>query len=430
MRQGKGRMNGKPEVSVIIATHNNAEHLGECLDSVLCGQMDRVEAIIVDVLSTDGTKDIIIDAAREDSRVVYLADSRGSIGHAKNTGLDHARAPYVFILEPDDYVSGVALEKLYLELEGAPEAGIWLCETESFGDASVGRTRREKIARKARADEADGRRIERDSRMFRWFAFDCAAMYRKSFLEENGIRHYDEPGLGRQDALFRFYAMSRMCFSATLKTFYYRRMEPARERIKDPGHAYDVCGEFKALRDRLKEDPRKWWEMRLFFWQSYYDANMLYYERLSDGLKTRLSKRMQADIKAAISGGEYGRDHFDVSCRKEMELLLASAEEFDAFQKSAELERNRKREEEAARREKAYASASRHEADEAGGNGKEEFSRVRNDGLDRRNFTEEMSRDLAPLRMLLGMSAEEMGGLLGISAAAYKSLESGKRKVS
>ena len=50
--------------------------------------------------------------------------------------------------------------------------------------------------------------------------------------------------------------------------------------------------------------------------------------------------------------------------------------------------------------------------------------------LSRRWLLEEMRRDLAPLRLLLGMSQEEMGNLLGVSGSAYKSLEAGKKEVS
>ena len=54
----KGR-DTRPCVSVIIATSNDAEYVGECLDSVLSQSLDAIEVIVIDVMSKDGTKEII-----------------------------------------------------------------------------------------------------------------------------------------------------------------------------------------------------------------------------------------------------------------------------------------------------------------------------------------------------------------------------------
>lgn len=50
--------------------------------------------------------------------------------------------------------------------------------------------------------------------------------------------------------------------------------------------------------------------------------------------------------------------------------------------------------------------------------------------LDVKWLTDEMTRDLAPLRMLVGLSCEEMGQLLGVSVSTYLGMESGKRGIS
>ena len=43
---------------------------------------------------------------------------------------------------------------------------------------------------------------------------------------------------------------------------------------------------------------------------------------------------------------------------------------------------------------------------------------------------DEMARDMVSLRMLMRVSAEEMGNIIGISGNAYKSIEAGKRELS
>ena len=70
-------MRRTPKVSVIIATHNNVATIGDCIDSLWSRKFNEVEVIVVDVNSTDGTKDLLAEMAAEDEHITYLADSRG-----------------------------------------------------------------------------------------------------------------------------------------------------------------------------------------------------------------------------------------------------------------------------------------------------------------------------------------------------------------
>ncbi len=74
----------EPKVSVVIATHNNAKKIGACIDSLWNGGFSEFEVIAVDVNSTDGTKDILAKMAAEEEQITFLADSMGSMGHARN----------------------------------------------------------------------------------------------------------------------------------------------------------------------------------------------------------------------------------------------------------------------------------------------------------------------------------------------------------
>ena len=49
----------RPKVSVIIATHNNVDTVENCIDSIWSREFADVEVVVVDVNSTDGTKDLL-----------------------------------------------------------------------------------------------------------------------------------------------------------------------------------------------------------------------------------------------------------------------------------------------------------------------------------------------------------------------------------
>ncbi|MBQ8969919.1 MAG: hypothetical protein IJ073_01210, partial [Lachnospiraceae bacterium] len=145
------------------------------------------------------------------------------------------------------------------------------------------------------------------------------------------------------DLAFRFLALVKGKFSFSVEILCERRMDGIKSRITDVRSALDVCNEFRALEVLLKEEPKLWWKTRLVFWQSYYEQNMLFYENLSEDIRPALLKRMQGDLQNAIYRKEFSRDHFDVTVRDEMELLLESTAEFDRFQRNKEQERRQER---------------------------------------------------------------------------------------
>lgn len=61
------------------------------------------------------------------------------------------------------------------------------------------------------------------------------------------------------------------------------------------------------------------------------------------------------------------------------------------------------------------------------GNREKSRERIKKTRLDRAWLMDEMVKDMASLRMLIGLSAADMGNIIGISESAYKSIEAGKR---
>lgn len=79
-----------PFVSVLIPARNERRHLAHCLDGVL-GQdypADRLEILVADGMSDDGTRDILADYAARDGRIRPIDNPR----HIVSTGLNAALA--------------------------------------------------------------------------------------------------------------------------------------------------------------------------------------------------------------------------------------------------------------------------------------------------------------------------------------------------
>ena len=93
-----------PLVTVVMTTFNAAKTVEWAARSVLQQDHDRLELIVVDDVSTDGTQDILRALAQSDPRVrvLLLPKNRGTY-FAKNVGLGHARGTYVAFQDSDDW---------------------------------------------------------------------------------------------------------------------------------------------------------------------------------------------------------------------------------------------------------------------------------------------------------------------------------------
>ena len=90
----------RPLITVVIAVRNGADMLQRCLDSIFEQRYDRVELVVMDGASSDGTQAIL---ERNTSRIHYweTEPDRG-IYHAWNKALDHTHGDWICFLGADD----------------------------------------------------------------------------------------------------------------------------------------------------------------------------------------------------------------------------------------------------------------------------------------------------------------------------------------
>ena len=101
------------KVSVIMPSLNVAPYIRECLESVVNQSLNDIEIICVDAGSTDGTREIIAEYAKNDQRIRCIDSDMKSYGHQVNLGIEAAIGDYIAVLETDDYIDTCMYEKLY-----------------------------------------------------------------------------------------------------------------------------------------------------------------------------------------------------------------------------------------------------------------------------------------------------------------------------
>lgn len=86
---------------MVIATHNHAHFLPECLASVKSQTYQDYEVIVINNGSTDNTEEVVKLLTWDKLRYYYQNDT-GSVAGPRNTGIKLAQGEYVAFLDSDD----------------------------------------------------------------------------------------------------------------------------------------------------------------------------------------------------------------------------------------------------------------------------------------------------------------------------------------
>lgn len=89
-------------VSVVIPNYNYAAFVGQAIDSALALDWPRVQVIVVDDGSTDGSREVI---ARYGDRIEAVFQPNAGQTAACNAGVARARGEVVFMLDSDDLLA-------------------------------------------------------------------------------------------------------------------------------------------------------------------------------------------------------------------------------------------------------------------------------------------------------------------------------------
>jgi succinoglycan biosynthesis protein ExoA len=117
----------KPFISVIVPCRNEAAYLGACLDSILdCGYPgDRMEVLVADGMSRDGTRELARSYAARDGRVRCIDNPLRITPAALNRGIEEARGEVIVRLDAHSTIAPGYLARAVecLESSGAANVG-------------------------------------------------------------------------------------------------------------------------------------------------------------------------------------------------------------------------------------------------------------------------------------------------------------------
>jgi GT2 family glycosyltransferase len=113
----------RPQVSFIVASYNHQRFIGKTLQSILEQTVPDFEAIVVDDLSTDASRDVV--RSFDDPRIhLHVNDRNLGLALTYNRGIGLARGQYLNFVDSDDWIEPRKIEEQLGYLRHHPEVDI------------------------------------------------------------------------------------------------------------------------------------------------------------------------------------------------------------------------------------------------------------------------------------------------------------------
>lgn len=187
------------KISVIVPCLNMEKYIKNCLTSIMAQTLKELEILVVDAGSTDGTRYILTELAKEDDRICVIHSRKRSYGYQVNIGLEHAKGEYIAFVDADDRIAPTMYERLY-EQAVQSDADYVKGSARSFYTISESFTYYKPIMHFPREEYRDGSiRLEPANRpdLLTKDCFIWSGIYKRGFMEH--IRLHESPGAAFQD---------------------------------------------------------------------------------------------------------------------------------------------------------------------------------------------------------------------------------------
>lgn len=127
MKDAVVRFDDPPLISVIVPARNESQNIETCIRSLLAQNYPRFEVIAVDDCSEDDTGNILVDIAKQDSRLTVVDGQTPPDGwmgkaHAIYQGYRLAKGEYILFTDADTLHAPYLLSGVMRHFIGAPEA--------------------------------------------------------------------------------------------------------------------------------------------------------------------------------------------------------------------------------------------------------------------------------------------------------------------
>lgn len=317
------------KVSIIIPVYNVEKYLAECMESVVGQTFHDIEIICVDDGSTDGSLKILREYEKRDHRIIVVSQENRGYGSAMNCGMSYASGEYAGIVEPDDYISPDMYQELY---RAAKEYDLDFVKADFYRFTTEKDGRHEFIYNHLSSNPKDYNKVFNPSRQpeaLRFIMNTWCGIYRRDFLEKNGIRHHETPGASFQDNGFWIqtfvYGERAMIID---KPYYRNRRDNPDSSVNSREKVYCINLEYDYIRGLLIKSPQVWERFKYMYWFKKYHNYMGTLWRIGEEYRREYVLRFSEELKRGMALGELNREVFSDTAWSHIESMTEDPEQY------------------------------------------------------------------------------------------------------
>ncbi len=308
----------KPIISVIVPVYNVENYLKQCLDSILCQTFSNIEIICVNDGSTDGSRRILEEYKRKDSRIIIADKQNGGLSSARNAGMRIARGGFISFVDSDDWIEPDMLEKLYNSIVKL-NTDIAICAVHRYDEAGQKTDDTDPYYTLGYFDKSfDNRAFSyKDAKPFLMDVCVTAwnKLYRRSLIEKCSA-WYPE-GLIFEDGPFFFSIFFKTQRVSIVRDFlYYYRINRKNSIIQKAGIRFlNVIDATEIMYNKIKDLP-DFDDIKYIFFSKKAEDFIYRFEHLNSKYKTAFAKKLRkesslADTKIFPPGMVHGRFRYN-----------------------------------------------------------------------------------------------------------------------
>lgn len=237
-------------MSLILPVYNVEKYLEDCLESLLCQDIEESDYEIICVIdgSTDNSKKILEAYLQYHKNIKIFEQHNQGVCVARNVGLNNAIGKYIWFIDPDDIIFSNCLKTIYETMEQF-EADIFEFDYITCGEKYHFYPREAEITINGRNKDGASGAV--------WLA-----VYKRAYLLENGISFNIKLNYG-EDYLWAFqtkYRKHSSIFTRAPLYIYRKRQGSAMNSLnleKNKKHMQDMIELYKIYNQeivRCKED--------------------------------------------------------------------------------------------------------------------------------------------------------------------------------
>ena len=313
-------------VSVLVPIYNTEAYLRQALDSLRAQTLSNFEVVCINDGSTDSSRQIIQEYLDADARFRVIDKPNSGYGASMNRGLVEATGKYIAILEPDDFFEPNALELLVGAAEEnnaeVAKANYWF-----YWSSPEPRYQLISVVKPHMANHLFSPQVETD--VYLTMPSIWSAVYRRSFLQQNGIDFLETPGASFQDLGFTFkvWAHATRVFMLEQPILHYRQDNEA-SSVNNPDKAFCVCTELEEIKRVAAMLPNAA-QLKPVLYRFEYDNYLWNFQRLAPALRHEFLPYMVEKLREGKEAGAYDPAWFGSWQQKNLQLVLENPSKFE-----------------------------------------------------------------------------------------------------